>query len=937
MCIASVLYENYHFLQTLSFTGQQISNCGIRILAAGLRDNRTLRNLCLTSCGLNDADSMYELTRILQNNLSLEHLDLSDNKLDDEAVSGFPELIETNYTIKYLALDHNDIKDCSFSLSLEKNESLEHFSISFNPLRFDNFIGMLEALVNNKTLKHLGIQGVEYEGPAPIKENVSGHLMSSEAIILKLANVFRYSSITSIAIDFDVEADVQLADMENSLIKRNRSLQTLQCKDIDWKKLKGTGPLIGIQRALRANQWLAQNENLPTDRQGALLPELKEIIDIKKEFIKRQASENSVSDSEILRYSLPRFPSENRQINIEAAENANIPESAETPQFTSFNRVTKFPFEKNGFTVEEEEDIIFRSYGNSEEPSYRKNFETPSDEENSLFSNIPLEASNVFQVMETPDESRTRIRHQNFSLGPNPKLSPFADKYRGYEHGDNIANSLQSIVSSIQGLQNIMTSGFSRIEDRVCKIEDRVNKQTRDISVFNDFTHNMKEQLTSNNKRVQDLEKEVRDYYANCKKYYLDVETRISTLEHKDHAKVTLFEEFGDEIDGLRESVIEISEKLETLNSTTSIQIKADNELKVLNDKLTNLERDISAFNKDLYNLQTSLENTQREMMSSKKMEDTLIELKQHSISELANIDERISLLESGEERIKDVFKFTKNLENHFNQKLAKLENKLKGEKTYDIESKLKSLEERHNKLFINIENSLAEQASLQSNHIEQRLSKLESQQLELKNTKGYISDCTNTGNSRTSQALRLSDLDKPVLQTAEDFMQSSCEVTPTRERIRAQTPQNKLYNKLPSQRLKENRTNLNERILHMERSSQKKPVELRDKSSPPDFKDSKHIRLIDDYLPGDAESLVLNAIMYKANTQKAQDVQKLSFERNYRALSPVSGSFSSIAEHSNRISPLKESIYPSPELLEYLRLRGFSIKDNRPVMRRPS
>jgi hypothetical protein len=118
-----------------------------------------------------------------------------------------------------------------------------------------------------------------------------------------------------------------------------------------------------------------------------------------------------------------------------------------------------------------------------------------------------------------------------------------------------------------------------------------------------------------------------------------------------------------------------------------------------------------------------------------------------------------------------------------------------------------------------------------------------------------------------------------------------------------------------------------------MERSSQKKPVELRDKSSPPDFKDSKHIRLIDDYLPGEAESLVLNAIMYKANTQKAQDVQKLSFERNYRALSPVSGSFSSIAEHST----LKESIYPSPELLEYLRLRGFSIKDNRPVMRRPS
>jgi hypothetical protein len=187
-------------------------------------------------------------------------------------------MIESNCRLKELNLQYNLMHKTSLAFSLVRNETLEKLSLSYNPLSFDSLMSLLEMLMNNRNLVELDVQGVHLDGPAPIKENCHGHLSSKEAVILKLASVLRYSVLRVVSIDIDLTATAQLHDLEATLIKHNRTLVELRCEGFSSAS-PVPQPLLNIQKALRANRVLGERDD--TSCLPETYPELEEILAIK--------------------------------------------------------------------------------------------------------------------------------------------------------------------------------------------------------------------------------------------------------------------------------------------------------------------------------------------------------------------------------------------------------------------------------------------------------------------------------------------------------------------------------------------------------------------------------------------------------------------------------------------------------------------------------
>lgn len=259
-------------LTDLLISSKSISELSLSFLAEGIENNKNLKKLTLSKLSLTYSKSFVSLITAIQESTTLEHLDLSENLLNDDTGSFISCLIESNTQLKYLNLEQNRFKDFSFALGLTKNKSLSYFSISQNPLDFVNITSLLEMLTINRSLQYLGIKGISFKGPAPIKENPSGLLNMNEAIVLKLANVLRYSQIVSIGVDLDQSAKIQLRELETTITKHNRTLMKIDAGLINWTQT--TGPLLGIYRGLKANQWLF-------DRTTEIPKEIEDIIRIK--------------------------------------------------------------------------------------------------------------------------------------------------------------------------------------------------------------------------------------------------------------------------------------------------------------------------------------------------------------------------------------------------------------------------------------------------------------------------------------------------------------------------------------------------------------------------------------------------------------------------------------------------------------------------------
>lgn len=160
-----------------------------------------------------------------------------------------------------------------------------------------------------------------------------------------------------------------------------------------------------------------------------------------------------------------------------------------------------------------------------------------------------------------------------------------------------------------------------------------------------------------------------------------------------------------------------------------------------------------------------------------------------------------------------------------------------------------------------------------------------------------------------------------------EKILSEECELEPTRD-----LP-------VPIKKRKHDRESLNERIARLERLNKKKEsntvekaVQMSEKQS--EISDSPDLA---DFLPGETESILISTMLDKVNKTRVPDNFRQSY-RPFRGISPLSSSFKSMSQYSQKQSPSNSECLdslPSQELQDHLRLRGFKIHENRPVLNR--
>lgn len=466
--LGSLLSENYRFLKELELTGQRITSNGISFLGVGLQDNEFLKKLSMPRNGLSSLESLSTLTLALQNNLNLEYLDLSENDIEDPAAEALKELIRTNTSLKYVKLDKNRISTTCFAVSLCENSSITHFSINSNPLEFENCIALLEMLNINLNIQSFSMKGVKFSGSANIKENLSGVLSKEEALILKLANVLRHSKIVSIGIDLDHRATLQLRELETTLLKHNSTLTTISSDNINWR-VPLQGPLLGIQKALKANTLLARTDSLEDEE---ITCELESIVESKR--YQNKESKTLKHFHQLPELDSRKFSTESPNFSSPGTSPdflANSPHLSEVRGKES--RIAKFEKSKQKNLVKIVEDLNTKMQGFQEEIIVQVNLlqNRVQELENSLKNNTSDSLTAKIQELEKRDEAT-----QNLLMLMSRELSEI--KAQGVRNSPNHDLKSQYLMK-IQGLEKkLQENSYStrKIQKQLEDVEIKVLK-----------------------------------------------------------------------------------------------------------------------------------------------------------------------------------------------------------------------------------------------------------------------------------------------------------------------------------------------------------------------------------------------------------------------------------------------------------------------------
>jgi hypothetical protein len=136
-----------------------------------------------------------------------------------------------------------------------------------------------------------------------------------------------------------------------------------------------------------------------------------------------------------------------------------------------------------------------------------------------------------------------------------------------------------------------------------------------------------------------------------------------------------------------------------------------------------------------------------------------------------------------------------------------------------------------------------------------------------------------------------------------------------------ASTPQSSFSPDLPLQR-----ASLNDRIVRLERLQLlPKPHPALSSDRALSLSDLDAAKDLKSYLPDEAASVVVDNLLQKSRQTSSQDSLKAGVFPVHRSLSPLSGSFLSLAGGNE-----EEGQGPSSELREYLREKGFRFPERR-------
>lgn len=150
--------ENNTDIKSVWFKRNPIGKDSVPALINLLKKNKNIRTLDLVNTCLEDG--FCDLFDYLKENGSIERLYLSGNYLTPQYIRHLSAALERNKTIKALFLSVNNFGDEGadfLAKSLAQNTVLEELSVASCGLQEAGIISLLDALENNKNLKHLDL------------------------------------------------------------------------------------------------------------------------------------------------------------------------------------------------------------------------------------------------------------------------------------------------------------------------------------------------------------------------------------------------------------------------------------------------------------------------------------------------------------------------------------------------------------------------------------------------------------------------------------------------------------------------------------------------------------------------------------------------------------------------------------------------------------
>lgn len=125
---------------------------GLRSVAAFLKLNPPLRQLCLAQSSVADMDAWAELFEVIKVNTNLTHLLLDENSLGDPGAKLVSAVIQTNHSLMSLDLDSNDIGEeggraIMGGLSSSGGTALINISLENNPISAETINAIDRALM----------------------------------------------------------------------------------------------------------------------------------------------------------------------------------------------------------------------------------------------------------------------------------------------------------------------------------------------------------------------------------------------------------------------------------------------------------------------------------------------------------------------------------------------------------------------------------------------------------------------------------------------------------------------------------------------------------------------------------------------------------------------------------------------------------------------
>ena len=152
----------------LDLSNNAFSDSGAYCIFEGLEQNKTLIYLNLSQAGITatDPDTARSLTKMLLVNKSLTNLDLSGNTFSDSGAYCIFECLQHNETLIYLNLSQTGITATdpatgrSLTKMLQENKSLTHLDLSENRLSDSGAYCIFEGLEHNTVLRDLNLFGV---------------------------------------------------------------------------------------------------------------------------------------------------------------------------------------------------------------------------------------------------------------------------------------------------------------------------------------------------------------------------------------------------------------------------------------------------------------------------------------------------------------------------------------------------------------------------------------------------------------------------------------------------------------------------------------------------------------------------------------------------------------------------------------------------------